>query len=67
MLNRLKPRVLIIIGICVMAIRAILQMVADRLQHHHDLTDFALGLLMGVGIGLTLLGMWRSKRDLTSS
>jgi hypothetical protein len=60
------PRALIALGLCTLALRAGLQSVVDRLHHENDLTDFALGVVMGVGIGFTLLGVWRMKRSPTS-
>ena len=43
------------------ALRAVLQFIVDRLHHHHDFTDFALGALIGAGIGLTLIGASRNR------
>ena len=61
-MNSLKPRTLITVGCSLMAVRSVLQTLVDRSGHSTDLTDFGLGMLMGVGIALTLLGIWRNGR-----
>jgi pimeloyl-ACP methyl ester carboxylesterase len=64
-LNKSEPRKLIALGLGVLALRAILQTALDRRGGGSDLTDFALGAVMGIGIGMTLLGIWKVKRSPT--
>jgi hypothetical protein len=66
MTRRLDPRALIALGLSLLAIRAALQGLVDRIGPHRDFTDFALGLLFGIGLGVSILGMWRMKRDRSS-
>jgi len=61
-MNNMNPRVLLVLGLFAMAMRSLLQTLIDRAHHTTDLTDFALGILMGVGIGLTGLAIWRMRR-----
>jgi hypothetical protein len=60
--NRFKNSTLLWLGLGLMAIRANLQVLVDRTSHSNDLTDFALGVLMGLGAGLTMLAVWRIGR-----
>lgn len=61
-MSSLKPKTLISIGLVLMALRNVLQTVADRSGHSADWSDFLLGILMGLGIALALLGLWRNGR-----
>jgi pimeloyl-ACP methyl ester carboxylesterase len=53
---------MISIGLLLMASRGVLQYLAHRAGYENDTADFLLGLLMGIGIGLTLLGLHRQRR-----
>jgi hypothetical protein len=61
-MNNIKPRVLFVAGLFVMAIHSLLRTLIDRAHHTTDSTDFALGILMGIGIGLVCLAIWRMRR-----
>lgn len=66
MLKKIEPRVLIALGLCLLALRAALQTIVERRHSETDLTDFGLGVIMGIGVGLTLVGIWRLKHNRTS-
>ena len=53
---------LIQIGVALLALIPVLQRLVGRSIYASDLSDFALGLLFGVGLGVTLLGLWRDHR-----
>jgi hypothetical protein len=61
-MNNMKPRVLLVLGLFAMAIRSLLQTLIDRAHRTTGLTDFALGILLGIGIGLVGLAIWRMRR-----
>jgi hypothetical protein len=58
-----SPKHLIQIGLAILALNPLLQRLVSRSAYASDLSDFALGLLFGVGLGVTLLGLWRDRRD----
>ena len=58
-----KTQALIFFGTLLLAIRATLQHYLDRAGRTTDLSDFALGIVMGIGIGLMALAVWRISRD----
>ena len=58
----MKNRALFQLGLAAIALRGVLQMLLDRTHHSTDLTDFALGVLFGVGIGMLILFVWRNGR-----
>lgn len=62
-LRRRPAQTTIVLGLWALALRSILQTALDRSGRTTNLTDFALGLLMGIGIGLVGLGIWRRKRE----
>lgn len=64
LLNRTKTSTLFTIGLAAMAVRGVLQFLLDRTGHSNNITDFALGLMFGVGAGLLLLVAWRNGRRL---
>ena len=61
--KRIQPRALVALGLVIMALRALLQTHVERSGWSSNSTDFALGVMMGVGIGLTLIGIWRKRRE----
>ena len=58
----MKNKTLLALGVAALALRGVLQTVIDRAGRSNDLTDFGLGVLFGVGIGLVILFVWRSRR-----
>lgn len=60
--HRFKPKTVLLSGLWLMALRSALQTWFDRAGHSSDLSDFLLGVLFGIGLGLTLVGMWRNRR-----
>jgi threonine/homoserine efflux transporter RhtA len=61
-LNQLKNVTLLRLGFAALALRAVLQTLLDRTHHTTDTTDFFLGVLFGVGLGLLILYFWRNGR-----
>jgi hypothetical protein len=59
-MQTLGSKFLVSIGSIVMALGGVLRHFAGR--GGSDLSDFRLGLFFGIGLGLTLLGLWRSRR-----
>ena len=53
---------LLMLGMGAIVLRSVLQMFLDHIRHSTDITDFALGLLFGVGLGLLMLFVWRNGR-----
>ncbi|MGZ4778342.1 MAG: hypothetical protein ACXV5L_04050 [Thermoanaerobaculia bacterium] len=64
LLNRTKTSTLFTLGLALMAVRGVLQLLIDRTGHSNNITDFALGLMFGLGAGLLLLVAWRNGRRL---
>lgn len=60
--NGTTNRRLLVGGIALIALRGILQPLIDRSGHSSDTTDFALGLLLGIGLGLLGLFVVRHVR-----
>ena len=60
--KQVKNRTLFFFGATAIALRAVLQVLIDRGGHSTGTTDFFLGVLFGVGIGLLMLVAWRSVR-----
>jgi len=60
--ERFKANRLMCLGLAAMALRTVLQTILDRTGHSNNATDFALGALMGVGMAMTLLFVWRNGR-----
>ena len=61
--KNLDNRLLLITGCALMAARAVLQLLLDRMGGPtRDFTDFAMGLLFGVGLGCLMLFAWRLGR-----
>jgi len=56
----MKNSTLLCLGLAAIALRGVLQIVLDRTHHSTDFTDFALGVLFGVGIGMLILFVWRN-------
>jgi hypothetical protein len=63
MKNRMQGKELFIGGIALIVLRSILQQMVDRTGRSSDATDFLLGILFGVGIGLLMLFVWRLVRS----
>ena len=59
---RFGDRALLCTGLWAMAVRSVLQTLLDRSGHSTDGTDFALGVLFGVGLGLIVWAIWRNGR-----
>jgi hypothetical protein len=55
------PKRLIQIGLAILALGPLLQQLVSRSVYASDLSDFALGVLFGVGLGVTLLGLWHDR------
>lgn len=60
--NNIKDRNLLIFGLALMADRMLMQAWFDRTHRSNDLTDFALGLIFGIGLGMVILFVWRNGR-----
>lgn len=58
-----KTQALVFFGTLLIAIHATLQHYLDHAGRTTDASDFALGIVMGVGIGLMGLAVWRISRD----
>lgn len=63
-LNRIKTSTLFCLGVAAVAFRSVLQLLLDRTGHSNNITDFILGMLFGLGIGLLMIVAWRSGRRL---
>ena len=61
-LNNYKTSTLFRLGAAAIALRSVLQYGLDRAALSNDLTDFALGVLFGIGFGFLLLVIWRKRR-----
>jgi hypothetical protein len=64
LLNRFKTATLFRLGLAALALRGVLQLLVNRAGHSSDITDFALGMLFGVGAGLLMIVAWRNGRRL---
>lgn len=60
--KNLDNRLLLIVGVTLLALRSVLQLMIDRAGRSNEVTDFAMGLLFGVGIGTLLLFVWRLRK-----
>ncbi len=49
-------------GLAALAARGTLQLILDRTGHSNNVTDFVLGMLMGIGIALLLIVAWQDGR-----
>jgi hypothetical protein len=58
----MKQKTLLILGLTALALRGLLQTLVDRAGRSTDFTDFAFGVLFGVGIGLVILFVWRLRK-----
>ena len=58
----MKNKTLLVLGIAALALRGVLQTLVDRAGRSTDFTDFAFGVLFGVGIGLLILSVWRMRK-----
>ena len=59
----LGSKTLVLLGMIVTTLGIFLRQLAVRGGHATDLSDFRLGVVVGIGLGLILLGIWRSSRD----
>jgi uncharacterized membrane protein YidH (DUF202 family) len=59
-------KILVLLGFLIMALGTFLRQLAVRGGHATNLSDFRLGVLAGIGLGLILLGIWRSRRTLSA-
>ena len=55
-------KTLLVLGTAALALRGLLQTLVDRAGRSTDFTDFAFGVLFGVGIGLVMLFVWRMRK-----
>jgi hypothetical protein len=61
-LHHAKTSTLLRLGLAILALRGLLQYLVDSTGHSTNITDFALGVVFGVGAGLTMLAIWRNGR-----
>ncbi|MEA2491957.1 MAG: hypothetical protein QOH21_3749 [Acidobacteriota bacterium] len=61
--HRFTTTTLYLLGLSFVIAGNVLQRLIDRAGRSTDLTDFALGVLFGIGIGMLLLVLWRGRRD----
>jgi len=61
--KKFDNRVLLILALSTIAFRGLLETVIGRQGHSTDLTDFMSGVLLGIGIGLLALFVWRLMRE----
>jgi hypothetical protein len=62
-----KHALLMVSGTACFAVWTTLQMFIQRSGRATDATDFALGILFGIGLGLMGLAVWRISRDRRSA
>ena len=58
----MKNKTLLVLGLGAIALRSLLQTLVDRAGRSTDFTDFAFGVLFGLGIGLVILFVWRMRK-----
>jgi hypothetical protein len=56
-------RVLFMTGSSLVALQIVARVLIGRTIGANDGTDFVMGVLLGVGLGLLLLCLWRLRRD----
>jgi hypothetical protein len=56
------PRRLFPIGVFMVAVWPVLHRLVSRSGYASDLSDFILGALFGIGLGVTLLGLWQHRQ-----
>ena len=61
--HRISNPTLAVLSLCLIAAGNVLRLVLARTGRTTDLTDFALGVLFGIGLGVLLLVVWWSRRD----
>jgi hypothetical protein len=62
--HRFKTSTIFRLGLAALALRSVLQLLLDRTGHSNNLTDFALGALFGLAVGLLMIVAWRNGRRL---
>lgn len=60
-MTKFKNVTLLRLGLAAIAVRGTLQVFLDRTGRSNDFTDFAMGALLGAGIGLMMLFVWRDR------
>ena len=60
--KKVQDSKLFVFGAALIALRSVLQTFLDRTHRSNDATDFVMGLLLGVGLGMLLLFVWRLRR-----
>jgi hypothetical protein len=60
--KRVQNSKLFVFGAALIALRSVFQTFLDRTHRSNDTTDFLMGLLMGVGLGMLMLFVWRLRR-----
>jgi hypothetical protein len=61
--KKFDNRLLFVAGAAITALRFVLQRVLDRAGVSTDVTDFVMGLVLGVGFGCLILFVWRMGRE----
>ncbi len=62
--NGFKTSTIFRLGLGALALRSVLQLLLDRTGHSNNVTDFALGVLFGLAVGLLMIVAWRNGRRL---
>lgn len=56
-------RLFLVLGLALLALRGTLQAWLDRNGRTTDSTDFLMGMMLGVGVGILLLFVWKLGRE----
>ena len=62
LLARTSPKRLFHVGVFMVALWPALYRLVSRSGYASDLSDFTLGALFGIGLGVTLLGLWKHRQ-----
>lgn len=61
-MHSLGSKILVLLGLIVMTLGIFLRQLAVRGGQATDVSDFRLGVVIGIGLALALLGIWRNRR-----